>query len=86
MRIGFGEILKDQILNNISEEVTRMKGTVKWYNGMKGFGFIEVDGEKDIFVHRSAIPEGIRLDEGDEVEFDLEDSDKGPQAANLKKL
>jgi cold shock protein len=70
----------------ISEEVTRMKGTVKWYNGMKGFGFVEVDGEKDVFVHRSAIPEGIRLDEGDEVEFDLEDSDKGPQAVNLKKL
>ena len=63
-----------------------MKGTVKWYNGMTGFGLIEVDGEKDICVHRSAIPEGIRLDEGDEVEFDLEDSDKGPQAANLKKL
>lgn len=63
-----------------------MKGTIKWYNGMKGFGFIEVDGEKDVFVHRTAIPEGVRLDEGDEVEFDLEDSEKGPQAANLKKL
>ncbi|MCK4266086.1 MAG: cold-shock protein [Thermoplasmata archaeon] len=63
-----------------------MKGTIKWYNGMKGFGFIEVDGEKDVFVHRTAIPEGVRLDEGDEVEFDMEDSEKGPQAANLKKL
>ena len=70
----------------VSEKVTQVKGTIKWYNGMKGFGFIEVDGEKDVFVHRSAIPEGVRLDEGDEVEFDMEDSEKGPQAANLKKL
>ena len=63
-----------------------MKGTVKWYNGMKGFGFIEVEGEKDVFVHRSAVPDGMRLDEGDEVEFEIEETEKGPQATNLNKL
>ena len=64
-----------------------MKGTIKWYNGMKGFGFIEVEGdEKDVFVHRSAVPEGIRLNEGDSVEFEIEESDKGPQATSLTKV
>ena len=63
-----------------------MKGTVKWYNEMKAFGFIEVEGEKDVFVHRTAIPEGVRLNEGDEVEFDLEETDKGLQAVNVQKL
>lgn len=63
-----------------------MKGTIKWYNGIKGYGFIEVEGESDIFVHRTSIPEGVRLDEGDEVEFDLEEAEKGPMAVNVKKL
>ncbi len=66
-----------------------LKGTVKWFNGKKGFGFIErEDKEKDAFVHASAVKAaGIRyLNEGDKVEFTLEDGPKGPSAVNLKKL
>ena len=63
-----------------------MKGTVKWYNAMRGFGFIEVEDGKDVFVHKTAIPEGIYLSDGDAVEFETEDSERGPQATNVKKL
>lgn len=63
-----------------------MKGTVKWYNSRKGYGFIKGEDEKDIFVHRSAIPEDLFLNADDEVEFDMEDSEKGPQATNIKKV
>jgi CspA family cold shock protein len=66
--------------------VTNLKGTVKWYNDMKSYGFIEVEGQKDVFVHRNALPDGTTLREGDQVEFDIEESPKGPQAANVKKL
>ena len=62
-----------------------MEGTVKWYNERKAFGFIEVEEDKDVFVHRNALPEGTILNEGDSVEFDVEQSDKGPQATNVKK-
>lgn len=62
-----------------------MDGTIKWYNAQKGFGFIEVDGENDIFIHRSQVPEGLYLNEGDKVTFDVEEGDKGPQAVNVKK-
>ena len=66
-----------------------LKGTVKWFNPSKGFGFIErEDKEKDAFVHASAIKtSGIRfLNEGDKLEFELEEGPKGPSAVNLKKI
>lgn len=64
------------------------QGTVKWFNAEKGFGFISVEGEKDVFVHFSAIQsEGYKsLEEGQNVEFDVVEGAKGPQAANVVRL
>ncbi|MCO4095410.1 cold shock protein CspA [Macrococcoides canis] len=64
------------------------QGTVKWFNAEKGFGFIEIEGENDVFVHFSAInQEGYKsLEEGQAVEFDVVEGDRGPQAANVVKL
>lgn len=68
----------------------RITGTVKWFNSTKGYGFIAPDGEsEDVFVHYSAIQgtTGYRtLNEGDRVEFSIEQSPKGPQAANVMKV
>ena len=62
-------------------------GTVKWFNSEKGFGFITVEGGNDVFAHFSAIQgEGFKtLEEGQAVTFDVEDSDRGPQATNVHK-
>ncbi len=64
------------------------KGTVKWFNAEKGFGFISVDGEDDVFVHYSAIQnEGFKtLEEGQTVEFEVVDGAKGPQASNVNRI
>lgn len=66
----------------------RIQGTVKWFNNTKGYGFIARDGGKDVFVHFSAIQaDGFKsLNEGDKVEFIIEDSPKGPQAAHVVKV
>ncbi|MBM7609753.1 cold-shock protein [Ureibacillus composti] len=64
------------------------QGTVKWFNAEKGFGFIEVEGGKDVFAHFSAIVgDGFKsLEEGQKVEFDVEEGQRGPQATNIVKL
>lgn len=63
------------------------EGIVKWFNSEKGFGFIQVEGGDDVFVHFSAIEgNGFKtLDEGQRVSFDIVDGPKGPQAANVNK-
>ncbi|TGB05334.1 cold-shock protein [Halobacillus salinus] len=64
-----------------------VEGTVKWFNAEKGFGFIEVEGQDDVFVHFSAIQEeGFKtLEEGQVVSFEIEEGQRGPQAANVTK-
>lgn len=64
------------------------RGRVKWFNAEKGFGFIERENGNDVFVHFSAIAmEGFKtLEEGSEVEFEVVEGAKGPQAANVQKI
>ena len=65
-----------------------VKGKVKWFNENKGYGFIEQEGGPDVFVHFSSIQmEGFKtLAEGEEVEFEVTQGEKGPQAANVVKM
>jgi CspA family cold shock protein len=66
----------------------RVTGTVKWFNAQKGFGFIQREGGPDVFVHHSAIQgEGYReLAEGEQVEFEITQGPKGPQASDVTRL
>ena len=62
-----------------------MKGTVKFFNKMKGFGFIKAEDGKEVFVHESALGSGVNLEEDDEVTFDVVEGDRGLKAENIKK-
>ncbi|WP_256760080.1 cold shock domain-containing protein [Cohnella sp. WQ 127256] len=65
-----------------------MRGTVKWFNAEKGYGFISIEDGNDVFVHFSAIQgDGFKtLDEGQAVEFEITEGNRGPQASNVIKL
>ena len=63
-----------------------MKGTIKWYNARKGYGFILGEDNEDVFVHRSAIPPGTFLNEGDKVEYKIGDSEKGTTSNKHKEI
>jgi cold shock protein len=71
----------------VEEASGTMKGTVKWFNNAKGYGFIGREDGPDVFVHYSAIAsDGYKsLQEGDQVEFEISQGQKGPQAANVNK-
>jgi cold shock protein len=62
-----------------------MKGNVKFFNRMKGFGFIAGEDGKEYFVHQTGLKDGVTIDENDSVEFEVEKGDRGPKAVNVSK-
>lgn len=76
------------VLEGLGGKSNMQNGKVKWFNNEKGYGFIEVEGGDDVFVHFSAIQgEGFKsLEEGQEVSFEIVEGNRGPQAANVVKL
>jgi cold shock protein len=79
---------QSQVVFDPRRSYSMQEGIVKWFNSEKGFGFIEVEGGDDVFVHFSAIQSnGFKtLDEGQRVQFDVVEGQRGPQAANVVKL
>lgn len=63
-----------------------MKGNIKRYNARRGYGFIQCEDGNEVFIHRAALPPETSLNKGDTIQFDVEASDRGPQAKNIKKM
>ena len=83
------ELCSIGVIDNLIEEVRVLaEGIIKWFSNKKGYGFIEQEGDKDLFVHHSAINmTGFKsLEKGDRVSFDVAESDRGPEAKNVTKL
>lgn len=89
------EVVATEIAVEIEETITIglttnfhcMKGTVKWYNETKGFGFIQTEENNDVFLHRSEISgQNVNLQPGQLVEFEVEQKDKGPMAVKVKTI
>jgi len=70
-------------MNKVIRKEEKMKGTVKFFNEMKGFGFIAGEDGKEYFVHQTGLGEGVTLHENDSVAFDVEEGDRGPKAVNV---
>jgi CspA family cold shock protein len=77
-----------ELKNTVEKGFKMAEGRVKWFNDQKGYGFIEADSGKDVFVHHTSIQgQGFKsLSEGQRVAFDEEQGAKGPQAVNVRKL
>jgi CspA family cold shock protein len=80
--LGVGVIDTSQTTEGGTTSMT--VGTVKWFNANKGYGFIQPESGNDVFVHASAIQDGGSLQDGQAVEFDIVQGQKGPQAANVR--
>ncbi len=81
------EVAEEEITGKIPKNLEAMKGTVKWYDRVKGYGFLQTEDNKDIFVHRSGLEVShTNLEAGQAVEFEVEQREKGPVAIKVRKI